>query len=83
VITIDRNAHEMTGLPLFTQWLAEEAAAAGEVKKNVPIMIVVGNPPYSGHSANKGAWISKLMEVYKESPELKKPGQGKCRAIRF
>lgn len=70
-------AHEMTGLPLFTQWLAEEAAAAGEVKKNVPIMVVIGNPPYSGHSANKGAWITELMEEYKKSPELKKPAQGK------
>ncbi|HUZ95242.1 MAG TPA: type ISP restriction/modification enzyme, partial [Edaphobacter sp.] len=71
------EAHEMTGLPLFTQWLAEEAAAASEVKKNVPIMVVIGNPPYSGHSANKGAWISRLMEEYKKSPELKKPAQGK------
>jgi predicted helicase len=71
------EAHEMTGLPLFTQWLAEEAAAAGEVKKNVPIMVVIGNPPYSGHSANKGVWISGLMEEYKQSPELKKPAQAK------
>ena len=70
-------AHEMTGLPLFTQWLAEEAAAAGEVKKNVPIMVVIGNPPYSGHSANKGAWITGLMDEYKKSPEVKKPAQGK------
>ena len=71
------EANEMTGMPLFTQWLAEEAAAAGEVKKNVPIMVVIGNPPYSGHSANKGTWISELMEVYKKSPALKKPAQGK------
>lgn len=71
------EAHEMTGLPLFTQWLAEEAAAAGEVKKNVPIMVVIGNPPYSGHSANKGVWITELMDEYKKSPELKKPAQAK------
>ncbi len=71
------EAHEMTGLPLFTQWLAEEAAAAADVKKNVPIMVVVGNPPYSGHSANKGPWITHLIEDYKKSPELKKPAQAK------
>jgi predicted helicase len=71
------EAHEMTGLPLFTQWLAEEAAAAGEVKKNAPIMVVIGNPPYSGHSANKGGWITRLIEDYKKSPELKKPAQAK------
>jgi predicted helicase len=71
------EAHEMTGLPLFTQWLAEEAAAAGAVKKNVPIMVVLGNPPYSGHSANKGEWIAGLLDDYKKSPELKKPAQAK------
>ena len=67
----------MTGLPLFTQWLAEEAAAAGEIKKNVPIMVIIGNPPYSGHSANKGAWIAALMNEYKRSPVLKRPAQAK------
>lgn len=71
------EAHEMAGLPLFTQWLAEEAAAAGDVKKNAPIMVVVGNPPYSGHSANKGDWIDSLLDDYKKSPELKKPAQAK------
>jgi predicted helicase len=71
------EAHELTGLPLFTQWLAEEAAAAGVVKKDVPIMVVLGNPPYSGHSANKGSWITGLLDEYKKSPELKKPAQAK------
>jgi len=71
------EAHEMTGLPLFTQWLAEEAAAASEIKKEVPIMVVLGNPPYSGHSANKGKWITNLLNEYKKSSELKKPAQAK------
>ena len=55
------EAHAMTGLPLFTQWIAEEANAASDVKKNAPVMVVLGNPPYSGHSANTGEWISGLM----------------------
>jgi hypothetical protein len=71
------EAHELTGLPLFTQWLADEASSANQVKKEAPVMVVLGNPPYSGHSENKGAWISGLMEEYKRSPELKKPGQAK------
>jgi predicted helicase len=71
------QAHEMTGLPLFTQWLADEAAAADAVKRDVPIMVVLGNPPYSGHSSNKGKWIANLLDEYKKSAELKKPGQGK------
>lgn len=71
------EASEMTGLPLFTQWLAEESRAAGSVKRDAPVMVVLGNPPYSGHSANKGDWIEDLMQDYKQSPELKKPAQAK------
>jgi predicted helicase len=71
------EAHELSGLPLFTQWLAEESRAAANVKRDAPVMVVLGNPPYSGHSVNKGAWIERLMEDYKRSPELKKPAQAK------
>ncbi len=55
------EAHELTGLPLFTQWLAEEASSANQVKKETPVMVVLGNPPYSGHSANTGEWIARLL----------------------
>lgn len=55
------EAHAMTGLPLFTQWIAEEANAASDIKKDAPVMVVLGNPPYSGHSANTGEWISNLL----------------------
>lgn len=50
---------------LFAQFIAEEGQAASRIKKDEPIMVVLGNPPYSGHSANKGPWISKLIEDYK------------------
>lgn len=55
------EAHEMTGLPLFTQWLADEATSANQVKKETPVMVVLGNPPYSGLSANTGEWIAGLL----------------------
>lgn len=71
------EAHELSGLPLFTQWLAEESRAAAVVKRDAPVMVVLGNPPYSGHSVNKGKWIEDLMAEYKQSPELKKPAQAK------
>jgi len=53
--------HEMSGLPLFTQWVADESNAANAVKTELPVLVVMGNPPYSGHSANNGAWISDLL----------------------
>lgn len=71
------EAHALTGLPLFTQWLAEESRAASRVKRDAPVMVVLGNPPYSGHSVNKGQWIEELMAEYKQSPALKKPAQAK------
>ncbi len=58
-------AHEWTGLPLFPQGLAEETKAANKVKRHRPIMLVLGNPPYSVSSANKGPHIDELMEPYK------------------
>ena len=58
--------------------IMEEANAAAEIKRDLPIMVVLGNPPYSGHSANKGEWISDLIDSYKRDfPELRKPAQAK------
>ncbi len=42
--------------------ISEEANAAIEVKNELPIMVIIGNPPYSGHSANDGEWIKKLVQ---------------------
>jgi predicted helicase len=55
-------------IPL-AEWLVEEANAAGAVKRDYPVMVILGNPPYSGHSANrskddtgKATFIGKLLE---------------------
>jgi len=63
---------------LFARWITEEANNAARIKKDEPIMVVLGNPPYSGHSANKGEWARQLVETYKKDvPELHKPAQAK------
>ena len=65
-------------LMLLARELAREAASADAVKREKPVMVVLGNPPYSGHSANKGPWIRELIDSYKRGfPELKKPAQAK------
>lgn len=51
--------------PLF-DWLSEEARQAGKIKTEKPIMVVIGNPPYSVSSCNKNDYIEELMEVYKQ-----------------
>ncbi len=70
--------HERTTGALFAHEIAQEAASADSVKRDRPVMVVLGNPPYSGHSANKGAWIAGLIDRYKRGfPELRKPAQAK------
>ena len=72
------EAHEATAGPLFAHEIAREATSADAVKREKPVMVVMGNPPYSGHSANKGPWIKDLIDSYKRGfPELKKPAQTK------
>ncbi|MEY3219072.1 MAG: hypothetical protein RIT27_429 [Pseudomonadota bacterium] len=46
---------------LLAKWLSNEANAASFVKAESPVMVILGNPPYSGHSANTGEWISDLL----------------------
>ncbi len=61
------ESHPDTGT-LFANWLSSEANEANHIKRDSPVMCVIGNPPYSGESANKGDWIMKLMEDYKKEP---------------
>ncbi len=42
--------------------IAREANAAGKVKTQCPIMVVMGNPPYSGLSANMNPWVENLLK---------------------
>ncbi len=51
---------------LFSQWLSREAKGANTIKRDMPIMCVIGNPPYSVSSSNKGAHIQALVAPYKE-----------------
>ena len=46
---------------LFGGYISDEANEAARVKQGYPVMVVLGNPPYSGHSANKGLWIYHLL----------------------
>jgi predicted helicase len=51
----ERRAETLFG-PLRV--ITEEANAAAHIKRDLPILAVIGNPPYSGHSANR-SWEMK------------------------
>jgi predicted helicase len=63
--TLEEAFKKSEKLAGFNEYIVEEANAAAEIKKEKPIMVVLGNPPYSGHSANKGEWARQLVERYK------------------
>jgi len=50
----------------FAESIAKEAKEADKIKKDTPIMVVIGNPPYSAISSNKTA--NYLVEKYKVEP---------------
>ncbi len=58
---------------LFAQWLSREATEANIIKRDYPVMVMIGNPPYNGSSTNKGKWIISLMDAYKKEPGSKQP----------
>lgn len=50
----------------FAGFISQEGARAADVKLGKPIMVVLGNPPYSVSSSNNNEHITKLMDRYKE-----------------
>jgi len=61
------NALEMEDLQQMTipglSSLSEESHHAARIKKDEPILVIIGNPPYSGISANQNAWTEQLLKT--------------------
>ena len=53
---------EEYGILPFLREIIEESKIANKIKTEEPILVVMGNPPYSGISANKGEWIDNLLK---------------------
>ena len=58
--------HQDTGT-LFANWLSTEANEANHIKRDTPVMCVIGNPPYAVSSTNKNEWIQGLISDYKKN----------------
>lgn len=46
--------------------VSDESRYAAKIKTEQPVMVVMGNPPYSVSSNNKSNWIEGLLKVYKK-----------------
>lgn len=64
--SLEEGVHEVPQL-FMSQWITDESNAASKIKSETPVMVVVGNPPYSVSSSNKGEHILKLIADYKKN----------------
>jgi len=63
--TLESKPIQIIYMP-FYESLTKESAEAQGVKQEVPILVVLGNPPYSVSSYNKSKFIEDLMVDYKK-----------------
>jgi len=59
--TLDMEDLQQTRIPGLES-LSEESHEAGRIKKEEKILVIMGNPPYSGHSANTSPWTERLLK---------------------
>jgi len=59
--TLEMEEIEQIAIPGVSS-LSEESHLAGKVKKEQPILVILGNPPYSGISSNVNEWTEKLLK---------------------
>jgi predicted helicase len=65
-LTNSLEEHHPDAGTLFATWLSNEANLASQIKRDTPVMVVLGNPPYSVSSSNKSDWIEQLTADYKK-----------------
>ena len=68
-IKIDNGLFAAFGL---AEAISDEGKAASEIKNNTPIMVIIGNPPYSISSNNRNKLILELIKEYKKNLNEKK-----------
>jgi predicted helicase len=64
--SLDEPDNELQIKMPLVQWLTQEANEASKVKRDAPVMVILGNPPYSGESANITA--DDFLAPYKKEP---------------
>ena len=69
--TLEHPQEMQESLP-FTEFISDEANAALSVKRDEPLLVILGNPPYQRHSANPSrvgrnlTFIGELIEDYRQ-----------------
>ena len=70
--TLEEAAKKLDTLFGPLRVITDEANAAARIKRDLPIMVVLGNPPYANFGRmNNGEWISDLTGAWKPAGEKK------------
>lgn len=72
-LTNSLEEHNVDTGTLFSAAISQESNEASRIKRDCPVMVMIGNPPYSGLSSNNGDWITNLIGDYKHEPNSKDP----------
>lgn len=59
----DHAVGELPILPIFGA-ITDEAVAAAKVKRNIPVLVVLGNPPYERTSHNSNPFADRLQDDF-------------------
>ncbi|MBD3337609.1 MAG: N-6 DNA methylase, partial [Candidatus Lokiarchaeota archaeon] len=59
--TLEMEEIEQISIPGISS-LSEESHLAHQVKQEQPVLVILGNPPYSGISANINEWTERLLK---------------------
>ena len=59
-----QEAFQIPAADGFMNRIRDEAEAAKDIKQDVPVMVILGNPPYSYESINTDPWIVGLVRDY-------------------
>ena len=66
-LTNSLEEHNADTGTLFAAAISQEASEASRIKCDTPVMVMMGNPPYSVSSSNNSEWILQLIDDYKKN----------------
>lgn len=65
-LTNSLEEHNADTGTLFSAAISQESNEASHIKRDTPVMVMIGNPPYSVSSNNRSSWILNLLDDYKK-----------------
>ena len=66
--TLEPDIPEQIELPFLFD-ITEECILANKIKDQEPILVIMGNPPYSYESENTNTWTEKLLKTDMEGAQ--------------